>query len=73
MILSVKIIIGFFNGILKQKIKIILNQRKQLVSCLKITLDFKGKNYQLKKKCKENSYFSYAALVVNVIVNNTIR
>lgn len=49
MILSVKIIIGFFNGILKQKIKIILNQRKQLVSCLKITLGFKGKNYQLKK------------------------
>jgi len=27
---------------LKQKIKIILNQRKQIVSCLKITLDFKG-------------------------------
>lgn len=47
MILSVKIIIGFFNGILKQKIKIILNQRKQLVSCLKITLNFKGKNYQI--------------------------
>lgn len=60
MIPSVKIIIGFFNGILKQKIKIILNPRKQLVSCLKITLDFKGQNYQLKNECKENSYFSYA-------------
>lgn len=61
MIMSVKVIIGFFNGTLKQKIKIILNQRKQLVSCLKIILDFKGKNYQLKNKFKENSYFSYAA------------
>lgn len=52
MILSVKIIIGFFNGILKQKIKIILNQRKQLVSCLKITFDFKGQNYQLKMNAR---------------------
>lgn len=41
MVLSVKIIIVFCNGIVKQKIKIILNQRKQIVSCLKIILDFK--------------------------------
>lgn len=71
MISSVKIIIGFFNGILKQKIKIILNQRKQLVSCLKITLDFKGQKYQLKNECKENSYFSYTVWVLNTIINNT--
>lgn len=73
MVLSVKIIVAFSNGILKQKIKIILNQRKQLVSCLKITLDFKGEKLSTKNKCKENSYFSYAAWVLNTVINNTIR
>lgn len=74
MVLSVKTI-GFCNGILKQKIKIILNQRKQIVSCLKITLDFKegGGTSQLKHKCKEKSCFSYAVWVLNIIANNTIR